>query len=279
MGLTQHVHGWLNIAMLVNLLLLRGNIGREGGGHPARARALQRAGPAHRRHRRKARAGAARQAGRMFGFEPPRDEGTHHRRGRGGHPRRLGEGLRQPRRQLRPRHPRPAPQRYGLGGPRPHRQRGDAAQPQPPVLVGKTAWLLPCLVRAEEDMQATGAQAVSMEDSLSHIHGSLGRRRPAAPTLRSEIAIVGGAGQGDARSEPEGAMGRLDGRLRPDPRPDRRHLARRLPRLQRPALHAGRLLPRQRRARAGVEAPTAAGPNSPRPRRCRPSARPRRTGR
>jgi len=32
MGLTQHVRGWLNLAMLVNLLLLRGNIGREGAG-------------------------------------------------------------------------------------------------------------------------------------------------------------------------------------------------------------------------------------------------------
>ena len=32
MGLTQHTHGALNIAMLVNLLLLRGNIGRPGAG-------------------------------------------------------------------------------------------------------------------------------------------------------------------------------------------------------------------------------------------------------
>lgn len=32
MGLTQHSQGALNVAMLVNLLLLRGNIGREGAG-------------------------------------------------------------------------------------------------------------------------------------------------------------------------------------------------------------------------------------------------------
>ncbi len=32
MGLTQHVHGSVSIGMLVNLLLLRGNIGREGAG-------------------------------------------------------------------------------------------------------------------------------------------------------------------------------------------------------------------------------------------------------
>src|SRR5690606_14304491 len=32
MGLTQQVRGWLSIAMLVNLLLMRGNIGRQGAG-------------------------------------------------------------------------------------------------------------------------------------------------------------------------------------------------------------------------------------------------------
>ena len=32
MGLTQHVHGFENIAMFVNLLMLKGNIGRDGTG-------------------------------------------------------------------------------------------------------------------------------------------------------------------------------------------------------------------------------------------------------
>lgn len=32
MGLTQHVHGFENVAMLVNMLLLKGNIGRDGTG-------------------------------------------------------------------------------------------------------------------------------------------------------------------------------------------------------------------------------------------------------
>ncbi len=32
MGLTQHSQGALNVAMVVNLLMLRGNIGREGAG-------------------------------------------------------------------------------------------------------------------------------------------------------------------------------------------------------------------------------------------------------
>ena len=54
------------------------------------------------------------------------------------------------------------------------------------------AYLLPCLGRTEEDVQATGPQAVSMEDTFSHIVGSIGRRRPASEHLRSEIAIVAG---------------------------------------------------------------------------------------
>src|SRR5690606_12005896 len=32
MGLTQHVHGFVNLAMFVNLLLMKGHIGRKGGG-------------------------------------------------------------------------------------------------------------------------------------------------------------------------------------------------------------------------------------------------------
>jgi anaerobic selenocysteine-containing dehydrogenase len=39
-------------------------------------------------------------------------------------------------------------------------------------------------------MQAGGAQSVTMEDSLSCIHGSLGRNTPASPHLLSELAIV-----------------------------------------------------------------------------------------
>jgi anaerobic selenocysteine-containing dehydrogenase len=42
------------------------------------------------------------------------------------------------------------------------------------------------------DVQASGAQAVSVEDSTSCIHGSRGKARPASPFLRSEPAIVAG---------------------------------------------------------------------------------------
>jgi molybdopterin-dependent oxidoreductase alpha subunit len=57
---------------------------------------------------------------------------------------------------------------------------------------GKTAYLLPCLGRSEEDMQPGGMQTVTIEDSFSHIHGSIGHRKPASEHLRSELAIVTG---------------------------------------------------------------------------------------
>ena len=57
---------------------------------------------------------------------------------------------------------------------------------------GEVAYLLPCLGRTEEDKQASGAQAVTIEDTFSCIHGSRGRRTPASEHLLSEVAIVAG---------------------------------------------------------------------------------------
>lgn len=57
---------------------------------------------------------------------------------------------------------------------------------------GKEAWILPCLTRTEMDIQATGNQSVTTEDSFSHISGSIGKRTPASNHLKSELAIVTG---------------------------------------------------------------------------------------
>jgi molybdopterin-dependent oxidoreductase alpha subunit len=59
---------------------------------------------------------------------------------------------------------------------------------------GRTALILPCLGRTERDLQATGEQVVSVEDSMSTVHASRGRLAPASPQLRSEVAIVCGLG-------------------------------------------------------------------------------------
>ncbi len=58
------------------------------------------------------------------------------------------------------------------------------------VVTGAEAIILPTLGRTEIDVQATGAQFVSVEDSVCAVHASHGAVRPVAPGLLSEIAIV-----------------------------------------------------------------------------------------
>jgi molybdopterin-dependent oxidoreductase alpha subunit len=55
---------------------------------------------------------------------------------------------------------------------------------------GAQALILPCLGRTEVDLQAEGPQGVTVEDSMSMVHISTGMNAPAAPQLLSEPAIV-----------------------------------------------------------------------------------------
>jgi molybdopterin-dependent oxidoreductase alpha subunit len=55
---------------------------------------------------------------------------------------------------------------------------------------GREALILPCLGRSEIDLQANGPQAVSVEDSMSMVHLSSGMKTPASAHLLSEPAIV-----------------------------------------------------------------------------------------
>jgi molybdopterin-dependent oxidoreductase alpha subunit len=57
---------------------------------------------------------------------------------------------------------------------------------------GRTALILPCLGRTEKDVQRTGEQGVTVEDSMSMVHLSFGMKRPASPHLKSECAILAG---------------------------------------------------------------------------------------
>ena len=60
------------------------------------------------------------------------------------------------------------------------------------LLVGKETYILPVLGRTELDMQATGRQSITVEDSMSMVHASAGKLTPASDQLRSEPAIVAG---------------------------------------------------------------------------------------
>ena len=55
---------------------------------------------------------------------------------------------------------------------------------------GREALILPCLGRTEIDVQATGPQGVTVEDSMSMVHLSSGINPPASPHLLSEPVIV-----------------------------------------------------------------------------------------
>ncbi|MBA6326642.1 FdhF/YdeP family oxidoreductase [Colwellia sp. MB02u-6] len=58
------------------------------------------------------------------------------------------------------------------------------------LITGKQALILPCLGRTEIDRQESGEQCITVEDSMSMVHSSTGQNEPASENLRSETAIV-----------------------------------------------------------------------------------------
>ncbi|HBB8948438.1 TPA: fimbria/pilus outer membrane usher protein [Escherichia coli] len=63
------------------------------------------------------------------------------------------------------------------------------------LLTARHSYILPVLGRSEIDMQKNGAQAVTVEDSMSMIHASRGVLKPAGVMLKSECAVVAGIAQ------------------------------------------------------------------------------------
>ncbi len=202
MGLTQQVHGSDNIAMLVNLLLMKGNIGRDGTGiSPVRG---------HSNVQGQRTVGISEKPelvpldklAALFGFEPPRDKGMNTVE--------ACEGMLSGK----------VKAFVGLGGnfvrAIPERDAMENAWQTMRLTVqiatklnrshlinGEVAYLLPCLGRTEEDKQAGGPQTVTMEDSLSCIQGSIGRRKPASEHLLSELAIVAGMAKATLAPNPK----------------------------------------------------------------------------
>ncbi|MFT6835804.1 MAG: molybdopterin-dependent oxidoreductase alpha subunit, partial [Francisellaceae bacterium] len=60
------------------------------------------------------------------------------------------------------------------------------------IIHGKDALILPCLGRTEIDEQASGNQSVTVEDSMAMVHISKGMNKPLSKKMRSEISIVAG---------------------------------------------------------------------------------------
>ncbi|MBP0492470.1 FdhF/YdeP family oxidoreductase [Pararoseomonas indoligenes] len=202
MGLTQHKKGVDNVRMLVNLLLLRGNIGKPGAGIlPVRGHSNvqgQRTVGISEKPELVPLDGLAVQ----YGFEPPRDTGMNTVE--------ACEAIVEGRVQAF----------IGLGGnfvhAVPDTDRMEASWPTIRLTVqiatklnrshlinGQVAYLLPCLGRIEEDVQASGPQMVSCEDTMTHIHASWGKVAPASPHLLSEPAIVAGIAKSTLEPNPK----------------------------------------------------------------------------
>lgn len=70
------------------------------------------------------------------------------------------------------------------------------------LMPGKKSYVLPCLGRTEIDRNAKGErQMITVEDSMSMVHGSAGINPPASKELRSEIAIVAGIAKATVGSD------------------------------------------------------------------------------
>ena len=193
MGLTQHRSSSSTVQQLVNLLLLKGNIGREGAGIcPLRGHSNVQ-GDRTVGIWEKPSAAFLDAMDKVFAFQSPREHG--HTVVEAIAAMEAGE----------------AKVFVGLGG------NFAVAAPDPVrtfaaiqkvgltvhvatklnrthLLHGHESLLLPCLGRTEIDMQASGRQAVTVEDSMSMVHASRGLNAPASDQLKSEPAIIAGIG-------------------------------------------------------------------------------------
>jgi molybdopterin-dependent oxidoreductase alpha subunit len=191
LGITQHEHGVDTVREIVNLLLLRGNIGREGAGPcPIRGHSNVQGNRTCGIDNRPSETFLQR-LGEVCGFEPPREHGLSvvptieaMRRGEikvfvalGGNFALAAPDLSYTFQSLR---------NCELT------VQVSTKLNRSHIVHGKRALILPCLGRTEKDRQASGEQGVTVEDAMAMVHISYGMKEPVSPHLRSECAILGG---------------------------------------------------------------------------------------
>ena len=189
MGLTQHKNAVANIQEIVNLMLMRGQIGRPGAGLcPVRGHSNVQGDRTMGIWERPTDAFLD-QLAHAFDFEPPRRHGYDT----------VGT--------IKAMHDGRVKIFFALGG------NFLSATPDTEftaralgrcrltaqvstklnrahLVTGKQALMLPCLGRTEADVQKAGPQFVSVENSMGVVHSSCGRLPPASEHLLSEPAIV-----------------------------------------------------------------------------------------
>jgi molybdopterin-dependent oxidoreductase alpha subunit len=189
MGLTQHKNAVANIQEIVNLLLLRGQIGKPGAGVcPVRGHSNVQGDRTMGIWERPADTFLDALA-REFDFEPPRRHGL------------------DTVETIKAMHERRVKLFFAVGG------NFLSATPDTEftaealrrcrltahvstklnrahLVTGEQALILPCLGRTERDVQKSGEQFVSVENSMGVVHSSRGSLEPASTHLLSEPAIV-----------------------------------------------------------------------------------------
>lgn len=189
MGITQHKQAVTTIQAIVNLLLLRGNIGKAGAGAcPVRGHSNVQ-GDRTMGIWEKPDPAFLDRLGKAFDFTPPREHGHDVLGAIEAMLDGSGKVL------------------FAMGGNfaaatpdtdltwKALRQCGltvhvSTKLNRSHVVHGREALILPCLGRTEIDRQESGVQGITVEDSMSMVHISVGRNAPAADALLSEPAIV-----------------------------------------------------------------------------------------
>ena len=189
MGLTQHEAGVETVQMLVNLLLLRGNVGKPGAGIcPVRG---------HSNVQGQRTVGIAEKPAlvpmdrlaEQYGFTPPGEAGLNTVEACEA----ILEGRIKAFVMLGGNFVRAIPDHGRMEEPwRRMRLTVNVATKlnRSHLVPGEVSYVLPVKSRIEVDKQGDVAQALSMEDSTSCIHGSRGVRAPASRHLLSEVEIV-----------------------------------------------------------------------------------------
>ena len=189
MGITQHRRSVATIQMLMNLLLMRGNIGKPGAGPcPVRGHSNVQ-GDRTMGIYEKPSAAFLQRLGDEFAFEPPAAHGFDTiaaieamRDGRGKVFFAMGGNFAAATPDTGLTHA--ALRRCALT------VQVSTKLNRSHVVHGREALILPCLGRTEIDLQCGVPQAVTVEDSMSMVHLSSGMNAPASDHLLSEPAIV-----------------------------------------------------------------------------------------
>jgi molybdopterin-dependent oxidoreductase alpha subunit len=202
MGVTQHKYGVETAKMIVNLLLLRGNIGKPGAGiSPIRGHSNVQ-GQRTVGISEKTKLVPLDKLAELYGFEPPRWDGLTTVDACEG----ILKGKVRGFVSLGGNFVRAIPDRSLMepawSGLRLSAQIATKLN-RSHIVPAEVSYLLPCLGRIEIDQQASGPQAVSMEDSTTCIHGSRGQRKPVAEHALSEPAIIAGLAKATLKPNPK----------------------------------------------------------------------------